>query len=128
MGKFNLSEYEEVKDRLKTFYKRYPDGRVLTEIVTPITSLETIVFKATLYSTREDQDLDCPLSTGYAYEKDGDGCINKTSHVENCETSSIGRALANMTLHGDKRPSKEEMEKVERMSPKSSPKKEEELF
>ena len=49
-------------------------------------------------------------------EKAGQGYVNKTSHVENCETSAIGRALANMGLHGSKRPSREEMQKTQQPS------------
>jgi len=68
----------------------------------------------------EDQRLGCPTSTGYAFEVDGGYGANKTSALENCETSAIGRALANMGLHGNKRASREEMSKVERgVTPKA---------
>lgn len=128
MGKFDLSQYEEVKDRLPKFFDKYPDGRVLTELHDKTEQFETVIFKAYLYANKEDQLNNCPLSTGFAFEKDGDGYINKTSHIENCETSAIGRALANLTFHGSKRPSKEEMNKVEKMSKGLKDKKEEELF
>jgi len=113
MPKFDLSQYEEVKDRIPKFYKQYPEGRIITDIVSDPNELETVIFKAELYRNFEDS---VPLSTGFAYEKEGEGYINKTSHVENAETSAIGRALANITMHGSKRPSKEEMNKVERMT------------
>jgi hypothetical protein len=57
-------------------------------------------------------------ATGYAEEVRGEGNVNRTSHVENCETSAIGRALANLGYAGSdmtKRPSREEMQKVQRM-------------
>jgi hypothetical protein len=59
------------------------------------------------------------ISTGYAEEVRGAGNVNRTSHVENCETSAIGRALANCGMAGSdmtKRPSREEMAKVQRTS------------
>jgi hypothetical protein len=59
------------------------------------------------------------ISTGYAEEVRGAGNVNRTSHVENCETSAIGRALANCGMAGSdmtKRPSREEMSKVQRTS------------
>jgi hypothetical protein len=62
---------------------------------------------------------DVCIATGYAEEVRGAGNVNRTSHVENCETSAVGRALANAGMAGtdvNKRPSREEMEKVERSS------------
>jgi hypothetical protein len=59
------------------------------------------------------------IATGYAEEVRGAGNVNRTSHVENCETSAIGRALANCGMAGSdmtKRPSREEMAKVQRTS------------
>jgi len=114
MGKFDLSQYEEVRVRLPKFFEKHPEGRVITDIIAQFNDLETIVVKATLFEDGDPNKL--PLATGIAYEKNGEGYINKTSHVENCETSAIGRALANLGLHGSKRPSREEMEKVERMT------------
>jgi hypothetical protein len=55
-----------------------------------------------------------PKATGYAVEVDGTGGANNGSALENAETSAIGRALANMNLSGNKRASREEMQKVER--------------
>jgi hypothetical protein len=62
---------------------------------------------------------DICIATGYAEEVRGSGNVNRTSHVENCETSAVGRALANAGYAGsdvNKRPSREEMSKVQRMS------------
>ena len=64
-----------------------------------------------------DQANKLPKATGYASETDGTGGANSAgAALENCETSSIGRALANMALSGNKRASREEMEKVERVA------------
>jgi len=72
------------------------------------------VFEAEVYLNGDES----PKATGYAMEKAGQGYVNKTSHVENCETSAIGRALANMGLHGSKRPSREEMQKASKPAEK----------
>lgn len=111
MANFDLTQYETVEDRLKRFYKDHTTGRVITELVSDDGS--RVVFKAYLYKAFEDT---IPVSTGYAEETKGDGYVNKTSHMENCETSAIGRALANYNYQGSKRPSREEMQKVQRLS------------
>jgi hypothetical protein len=64
---------------------------------------------------------DVCIATGYAEEVRGAGNVNRTSHVENCETSAVGRALANAGMAGtdvNKRPSREEMAKVQNSAPK----------
>jgi hypothetical protein len=83
-----LKDYVEVNVRIMKFYEKYPEGRILTEIVK--WENEVIVMKATAY--RDNSEV--PASTGYAYEKEGSSFINKTSALENCETSAVGRALA----------------------------------
>lgn len=108
MANFNLDDYETVADRIKRFYKDNPDARILTDIA--FDDGKRVVMKATLYKTHED----VIWATGYAEEIRGEGFVNKTSAPENCETSAIGRALANANYAGDKRASREEMEKVNR--------------
>jgi hypothetical protein len=117
MARFNLADYETVEDRLKRFYADWPDGRVITENeTTPELRAEKIwVVRSVLYLNGEDLERGCPKSTGYAFEIDGmGGGANLSSALENCETSSIGRALANAGYSGSKRASREEIEKVER--------------
>jgi len=116
MARFNLADYETVEDRLKRFYADHPDGRVLTENETiPEYRSEKIwVVKAIVFLTGEDIERGCPKATGHAFEIDGTGMANQSSALENCETSAIGRALANAGYSGNKRTSREEMEKVQR--------------
>jgi hypothetical protein len=105
---FNLADYETVESRLEKFWKDYPDGRVATEM--EVCEASRYIFKTYLYRTYLDQ---VAFSTGYAEEKDSDRGVNSTSACENCETSSLGRALANAGYAAKgKRPSREEMVKV----------------
>ena len=105
---FDPADYETVDSRIKRFYKDHPTGTILTDLLSSPNDIATVVVKATLVVD------DCVCSNGMAFEKAGAGPVNQTSHLENCETSAIGRALANFNYSGDKRPSREEMEKVER--------------
>lgn len=78
-------DYAEVNQRIKAFRMVYPEGTILTEMVSNENGV--CVFRATLY------DGEIMLATGTAYEKEGSTFINKTSYIENCETSAVGRAL-----------------------------------
>ena len=105
-----LGDYAPVADRLELFYAKYPTGRITTKLM-PATDREVVV-KAFVYRQAEDK---LPASTGLASERVGDGEINMHSCLENTETSAIGRALANLGFAASRRrPSREEMEKVER--------------
>lgn len=121
MAKFNVDDYEMVKDRLPLFYDKYNDGRVTTEIYSETENHVTI--KASLFANGEDQTKLAPLATGYAREERG-GHIDK--YTENCETSAIGRSLANLNLYGElaketgNRPSREEMSAVKETKPLTS--------
>lgn len=117
MAKFNLADYETVEERIKKFYAEYPDGRIVTELVNEYATdaPRTWIFKSSVYLTAGDQANELPKATGYASEIDGTGGANNGSAAENAETSSIGRALANMNLSGNKRTSREEMTKVARI-------------
>ena len=108
---FNLDDYEPVASRLDRFLKAHPDARVITDLVHYLA--DVAVFKCELWLNGEI------IATGWAEEIRGQGNVNKTSHLENCETGAVGRALANAGLSGSdfaKRPSREEMSKVQRMT------------
>ena len=78
--------YVEVAERIKYFRNNYPKYRIETTLLSNDNGV--CVFKA------EVKDLEGTVfSTGHAYEKEGSSFINKTSYIENCETSAIGRAL-----------------------------------
>lgn len=79
-------QYAEVNQRIKAFRQLYPCGSIETEIL----SCENGVVM--MRSTVRD-DTGKVLGTGTAYEKESSSYINKTSYVENCETSAVGRAL-----------------------------------
>jgi hypothetical protein len=114
MASFNLSDYETVEERIRRFYKDNPDGRIITENQTTLQDrqVSTWVVYAAVYLTNDREAL--ARATGLAYEIDGVGMANKTSALENAETSAIGRALANAGYSGNKRASREEMAKVAR--------------
>ena len=109
---FDLTQYEPVAERLDRWLKKSEqfNPRVLTYMES-IPGVDICVIKAELWLG------DTRIATGYAEETRGAGNVNRTSHVENCETSAIGRALANAGYAGSdmtKRPSREEMSKVNR--------------
>ena len=105
---FNLADYETVEVRLEKFIKDYADFRISTEL--EVCDKDRYVVKAYLYKVTADT---VAWTTGYAEEKVTDRGVNSTSALENCETSAIGRALANAGYAAKgKRPSREEMTKV----------------
>ena len=109
-GKFDLESYETVESRLAKFWADHPNGRTFTEIV--FHDERRFIVRAEIYFDKEDIN---PTATGYAEEIVGASPVNRTSALENCETSSLGRALSNCNYASQgKRPSREEMEKVER--------------
>lgn len=116
MANFNLNDYELVETRIGKFYALYEDGRIITTNETTPADREKglWVIRTAIFTSLDDFKAGAPKSTGYAFEQDGGSGASRFSALENCETSSIGRALANMGLHGNKRASRSEMEKVAR--------------
>ena len=111
---FNLEDYETVEERLTKFWKEHPDGRIDTTLVE--STLQRFIVKAAIYRTEVDAQA---WTTGYAEETVSTRGVNSTSALENCETSAIGRALANAGyVTKGKRPSREEMAKVKANEPK----------
>jgi hypothetical protein len=110
---FNLDNYEPVAPRLARWIEHVAESGGLPRVITDKVHRGDgwCVFKACLYI---NEDL---VSTGWAEEHQTDRGVNAASHVENCETSAVGRALANIGMAGSdptKRPSREEMQKVAR--------------
>jgi hypothetical protein len=111
---FNLEDYETVEERLAKFWKEHPDGRIETTMVE--STLQRFIIKAAIYRTEVDAQA---WTTGYAEETVSTRGVNSTSALENCETSAIGRALANAGYASKgKRPSREEMAKVKSAEPR----------
>jgi len=109
MSPFNLEDYEPVEDRLRKFWKDHPEGRITTDLVEHADG--QYVVKAYVWRAPGSD----PDATGYAQERETDRGVNLTSALENCETSAIGRALANLGYAPKgSRPSREEMTKVSR--------------
>jgi hypothetical protein len=105
---FNLADYEPVEVRLEKFIKDYPSFRIATEL--EVVEATRYIVKAYLFKDAGDS---VAWATGYAEETVTSRGVNQTSALENCETSAIGRALANAGYAPKgKRPSREEMSKV----------------
>jgi hypothetical protein len=111
--RFNLDNYETVEQRLAKFWEEFPNGQVFTSI--HHYDENRVVFKAEVYRDIADPR---PVATGFAEEVRDASPVNRTSHVENAETSAIGRCLANWKYasKSQPRPSRQEMEKVQRMT------------
>lgn len=123
MPRFNLDEYDLVENRIARFLEEHPDGRIMTYEVTSEDDRAKgyWVVRAEIYIDHEDQHARCAKASGIAFEVEGTAGANATSSLENCETSAIGRALANAGYSGRKRPSQEEMKKVVRADNPVSP-------
>ena len=105
---WNLNDYETVESRLEKFIADYPDFRIDTELLAHTD--KRFIVRTAIYRTYLDS---VPFATGLAYEDVSDRGVNQTSALENCETSSLGRALAQAGYATKgKRPSREEMSKV----------------
>lgn len=116
MAGFNPNDYETVDSRIHRFYEAHPDGRILTQIVEiyrddngrPI----QYIVRAEAF---RDRTSTIPDATGYAEETVSVSTAPKSSLLETCETSAIGRCLANLSFSPKgSRPSRTEMEKASR--------------
>jgi len=107
---FNLANYEDVDTRIHKFYETYPDGSILTELITNEEKEGIVIFKAVAYRTHVDT---AASAIGYARGARKDRGVDRDFWFENCETSAIGRCLANLGLSAKgKRASSLEMAKV----------------
>lgn len=107
--KIHGKNYMTVAERVDKFSKDYTDRY---SIETEIIKLEDgfCLIKATVHMMNENGD--CFFYNGHAYEKESSSHINKTSYIENCETSAIGRALASAGYGGEEFCSANELENV----------------
>ncbi len=118
MPQFNksntLDSYVTVAERLALFHQTYATGRICTHIVQHDLESGFILMRAEVYRTAEDSQ---PAATGHAFEVRSEGYVQKTSYVEVCETSSVGRALALLGFEVKRGiASREEIEKPTRIA------------
>ena len=115
----SIEDYEPVQSRFSRFIEWAETREQFFSVISQLLSLpgdDICVMKTTILCDG------VVVATGHAEEIRNQGNVNKTSSLENCETSSLGRCLSNFPMHNfcgtslDKRPSREEMQKVERMS------------
>lgn len=114
MAQFDLDKYQTVQQRIDLFWSKFPDGRFNVDVVD--LTMDRVVMRAQVWT---DWAEDNPRCVDYAEERISVSGVNKTSHIENCATSALGRAISQ--LGGDLspsglKPSREEMEKVQRSS------------
>ena len=83
-------EYAEVNQRIKAFRMVYPTGYIYTDFISHQDGVAIMMARVGYY---DEEGLEVELARGTAYEKEGSTFINKTSYIENCETSAVGRAL-----------------------------------
>ncbi|HEY0077275.1 MAG TPA: hypothetical protein VGB73_01420 [Pyrinomonadaceae bacterium] len=111
--------YIPVAERVEKFYERFPDGRIVTTIVEHDPQSGFILMRAEVFRQTEDAQ---PAATGHAFEVRGESYVNKTSYIENAETSSVGRALALLGFEVKRGiASREEVEKAARMQADEKP-------
>jgi len=112
---FDLSDYEPVENRIRSFWEAYPSGRILPDKPTLVLRDDGKYQWECWTHVFVDREDSMPTVRGFASEIEGSSPVNRTNASENCETSSIGRALANLGFATKgKRPSREEMQKVQR--------------
>ena len=110
MANWSLSDYETVDERIQRFYRDNAGGRIETELLAHDGEHGKTrwIVRAEVYKA----DSENPSGVGHAFEIDGAGMANKTSALENAETSAVGRALAQAGYSGSRRTTREEMTKV----------------
>jgi hypothetical protein len=108
--RFNPEEYETVDERLHKFWADHPQGRIETGLLSDPKAIDEVVFWAAVWFDLGESHA---RGTGHASEIRGGAGANQNCHLENAETSAIGRALANAGYTTKKRPSREEMRKAQ---------------
>lgn len=114
MAYFDLSQYQTVQERIDLFWELYPNGRFNLEIVTM--TPEQVVIKSEVWTDIAEEK---PRAVDFAEERFGSSPVNKSSFIENCSTSSLGRAISQLggpLSPKGKKASAEEMDKVNRVN------------
>ncbi len=114
-----IQDYVTVAERIEKFYERYPEGRIITNIIEHDAERGFILMRTEVYRHPEDT---LPAATGHAYEYRDAGYVQKTSYIEVCETSACGRALALCGFEVKRGiASREELEKSQRAAQREAP-------
>ena len=109
-----IQDYVSVAERIEKFYQRHENGRIITHVMEHDVERGFILMRAEVYRSADDA---LPAATGHAYELKTEGYIQRTSYIEVCETSAVGRALAMAGFEVRRGiASREEMEKNARAS------------
>ena len=114
MAFFDLSQYQTVQERIDLFWELYPNGRFNLDIVTM--TPEQVVIKSEVWTDIAEEK---PRAVDFAEERFGSSPVNKSSFIENCATSSLGRAISQLggqLSPKGKKASAEEMDKVNRVN------------
>jgi len=104
-----FEDYVPVAERIEKFYERYPEGRIMTQIIEHDRESGFVLIRAEVYRAAEDT---IPAATGHAYEYKDAGYVQRNSYIEVAETSAVGRSLAFLNFETKRGiASREEMQK-----------------
>ncbi len=111
-GASALENYVPVAERIEKFYERFPDGKILTQIVEHDREAGFVLVRAEIYRNPDDLS---PAASGHAYEYKDAGYVQKSNYIEVAETSAVGRGLAFLNFETKRGiASREEMEQFAR--------------
>jgi hypothetical protein len=116
--RFNPDEYIGVHERIEKFYVQFPEGRINTAIVDHVAETGFILMRAEVYRGPDDA---MPAATGHTCETKGGNGANQTSHVENAETSAVGRALMLLGFEVKRQNGQQQQRPEPRRAPSPSP-------
>lgn len=109
---YNLEDYEDVQSRVERFKKLHPVGRIVTDVIQFDSEKGHVLIAAQVYREHEDT---LPAAVDYAFgSRDTYNPNMRKFYVEDTVSSAIGRALALVLPDTNKKPTKQDMAKVER--------------